>query len=307
MRHRKPRLAKAVPVAAAMQMLVACHKETALQGPDSVKRVCEQIAVHPEKARGMRAVIQLILGGNDGGNYYAAFENGSCTTYEGRHAAANATLTLAAEDFAAASECRVAAQTLFMEGRMKVEGDLGLMMKFFELLSCPPPAVSSIDTPTPAGPATSTPNSTTKVGSIELEEPIIRGGREPSVCEPTDGERPETADELRLKVQEIFDGLPSTLNADQTKGLAVVIEYNLSGPGKGHYFLLINDGACRVAETTNVPPDLTMTMSASCFVRMICGELNGQMAFMSGRLKIRGDMGLAMKMQVLFRRPEGCG
>jgi len=46
-----------------------------------------------------------------------------------------------------------------------------------------------------------------------------------------------------------------------------------------------------------------MTMAAQDYVDMISGKLNGQMAFMSGKLKIAGDMGLAMKMQSLFKRP----
>jgi putative sterol carrier protein len=48
---------------------------------------------------------------------------------------------------------------------------------------------------------------------------------------------------------------------------------------------------------------MTLSMTASDYVDMIMGKLNGQMAFMSGKLKISGDMGLAMKMQSLFKRP----
>ena len=50
-------------------------------------------------------------------------------------------------------------------------------------------------------------------------------------------------------------------------------------------------------------PNMTMTLAASDYVDLIMGKLNGQMAFMSGKLKIAGDMGLAMKMQTLFKRP----
>ena len=45
---------------------------------------------------------------------------------------------------------------------------------------------------------------------------------------------------------------------------------------------------------------LTITMAASDYLDMVNGKLNPQMAFMSGKLKIAGDMGLAMKMQQLF-------
>jgi putative sterol carrier protein len=66
---------------------------------------------------------------------------------------------------------------------------------------------------------------------------------------------------------------------------------------------VIKDGACNVAEGAHASPNMTMTMAAQDYVDMISGKLNGQMAFMSGKLKIAGDMGLAMKMQSLFKRP----
>ena len=46
---------------------------------------------------------------------------------------------------------------------------------------------------------------------------------------------------------------------------------------------------------------MTMTMAGKDYVDLTLGKLNGQMAFMQGKLKIAGDMGLAMKMQTLFK------
>ena len=55
-----------------------------------------------------------------------------------------------------------------------------------------------------------------------------------------------------------------------------------------------------VAEGTHDNPNVTITVSAEDFVAIKTGELNGQMAFMQGKLKIAGDMGLAMKLQKLL-------
>jgi len=82
-----------------------------------------------------------------------------------------------------------------------------------------------------------------------------------------------------------------------------VIQFNLTGDGGGNYYVTIKDGTCTVSEGTHQSPNMTMTMAAQDYVDMITGKLNGQMAFMSGKLKIAGDMGLAMKMQSLFKRP----
>ncbi len=82
-----------------------------------------------------------------------------------------------------------------------------------------------------------------------------------------------------------------------------VIQFNLKGEGGGNYYIQIKDGAATVTEGSHGSPNMTMTISASDYVDLITGKLNGQMAFMSGKLKIAGDMGLAMKMQTLFKRP----
>lgn len=108
-----------------------------------------------------------------------------------------------------------------------------------------------------------------------------------------------TADEVKA----IFDAMPGQLNADAAKGMTTVIQFNLSGDGGGEYNVAIKDGACTVNTGAHASPNMTMTMAAQDYVDMITGKLNGQMAFMSGKLKIAGDMGLAMKMQSLFKRP----
>ena len=45
---------------------------------------------------------------------------------------------------------------------------------------------------------------------------------------------------------------------------------------------------------------ITIAMTAQDYVDMTTGKLNGQVAFMSGKLRIAGDMGLALRMQSLF-------
>jgi len=111
------------------------------------------------------------------------------------------------------------------------------------------------------------------------------------------------AEEVAAAVREIFSLMPAQLNADTAKGMNSVIQFNLTGDGGGEWNVAIADGNCQVGEGTHASPNMTMTMTAGDYVDMITGKLNGQMAFMSGKLKIAGDMGLAMKMQSLFTRP----
>ena len=104
-------------------------------------------------------------------------------------------------------------------------------------------------------------------------------------------------------VKEIFAEMPNRVNESAAKGMNSVIQFNLSGEGdnEGNYHAIIKDGKVEVKEGTHASPNMTMTMAGSDYVDMTTGKLNGQMAFMSGKLKIAGDMGLAMKMQSLFK------
>ena len=99
---------------------------------------------------------------------------------------------------------------------------------------------------------------------------------------------------------DIFKEMPNQVDANAAKGVNATIQFNLSGDNGGQWYVTIKDGTATVSEGTAPSANMTMTMAAQDYVDMTTGKLNGQMAFMSGKLKIAGDMGLAMKMQQLF-------
>ena len=104
-----------------------------------------------------------------------------------------------------------------------------------------------------------------------------------------------------LSVKEIFEGMAGSFQADMGKDLNTVIQYEITGEGGGDWYATIKDAACAVSEGKAPSPALTITMSAPDWVDMSHGKLNGQMAFMSGKLKLKGDMGLAMRLATLFK------
>ena len=65
-------------------------------------------------------------------------------------------------------------------------------------------------------------------------------------------------------------------------------------------FVIEDEGSVFIDETgataDDGEADCTMTASAETFQGMLDGEINPTNAFMSGRLKVDGDMGLAMKL-----------
>jgi len=101
-------------------------------------------------------------------------------------------------------------------------------------------------------------------------------------------------------IKNIFSAMPGRLNASAATGLDCVIQYELTGEGGSPHYTTIKDGACAVSEGTHDSPTMTITIAASDFIDMTEGRLDGMSAFMSGKLKVGGDMGLAMKLENLF-------
>lgn len=97
-----------------------------------------------------------------------------------------------------------------------------------------------------------------------------------------------------------FEGMSEKFNADAAAGLNAVFQYCLEGDGGGEWNCTIADGALTVSPGTHDSPSVTLTMAAADFLDLVNGKLNGQMAFMSGKLKIAGDMSLAMKLGSIF-------
>jgi putative sterol carrier protein len=100
--------------------------------------------------------------------------------------------------------------------------------------------------------------------------------------------------------QQVFDQMPGRLNKDAAKGLNAIYQFDLSGDGGGKWAVLINDDQCSVQEGGHASPNITISMAAKDYLDMVAGKLNGQMAFMTGKLRVAGDMGLALKLQSLF-------
>jgi putative sterol carrier protein len=101
-------------------------------------------------------------------------------------------------------------------------------------------------------------------------------------------------------VKETFDLMASRFQPSKATGLNATIQYDISGDGGGSWNAVIKDGACQVNQGPATNPSLTIAMTSQDWLDMLSGKLSGQMAFMSGKLKLKGDMGLAMKVGSLF-------
>ena len=100
-----------------------------------------------------------------------------------------------------------------------------------------------------------------------------------------------------MAAKDFFDSLES--RADATKIAGMTNSYLFDIEGEGQWLVNVADGAIKVTEGAG-EADATIETSAETFEKIVSGEQNPTTAYMTGKLKIKGDMGAALKLQKLF-------
>ena len=101
-------------------------------------------------------------------------------------------------------------------------------------------------------------------------------------------------------VKEVFSKVPQSFNAKAAKSLDAIFQFDISGEGGGNWNVTVKDGTCQVNPGKHSGPTVTLTMSAETWLAMVNKQLNGIQAFMSGKLKVSGDIMLAQRIPDLF-------
>jgi len=102
---------------------------------------------------------------------------------------------------------------------------------------------------------------------------------------------------------QVVNDLPSYFIPEKAGATSAAIQFDLTGENAGKRFIKIADGHATSGQGEVEAPNLTLIADSRDFVKIFTGGLDATAAFMSGKLKIKGDMGLAIKMQSMFRRP----
>jgi putative sterol carrier protein len=102
-----------------------------------------------------------------------------------------------------------------------------------------------------------------------------------------------------MSVHEIIAGLKEKIAANPSKiaTLNASYQFNLTGEGGGTYHAVFENGSYDIGEGPAAGARCTVTIAAADFAALVAGKLNPTTAFMTGKLKIAGDMSLAMKLQ----------
>jgi putative sterol carrier protein len=105
-----------------------------------------------------------------------------------------------------------------------------------------------------------------------------------------------------MTTRDVFQQIKERLQADPSpiSGMNAVYQFHIAAEEPLQYQLVLRNGSANVVENGTETPDCVITLKESYFMKLVAGKLNGPMAVMTGKLKIKGDFGLAMKLQTLL-------
>jgi putative sterol carrier protein len=102
---------------------------------------------------------------------------------------------------------------------------------------------------------------------------------------------------MPVSPREFFETLESRLDPSKAAGMTASYRFDIDGAGS--WLVDVDDGKVTVTEDGG-DADCTISASSETFMKIANGEQNPTAAYMSGKLKVKGDMGQAMKLQKLF-------
>jgi putative sterol carrier protein len=104
-----------------------------------------------------------------------------------------------------------------------------------------------------------------------------------------------------ITVAELMSRMPQALRPEAAEGVDTLIQFHLTGEEGGDWAVTIKDGKCTVVEGTADNPKMTLTADALDYKNVVTGKMNPMQAFMTGKLKLAGDLTQAMKLPNYFK------
>lgn len=103
-----------------------------------------------------------------------------------------------------------------------------------------------------------------------------------------------------MKPADIFAKTADRFVAEKAGDLSLTVGFDLDGADGGQWYVAVSNGECVVNEGAADSPNAVIKMADTDYVDMMTGKLNPMMAFMSGKVKVEGDLNSVMKFQSIF-------
>jgi putative sterol carrier protein len=98
-----------------------------------------------------------------------------------------------------------------------------------------------------------------------------------------------------------LDELMGRLTPTQTAELDLTVQFDIDGDPGGIWHAVISSGDFRLSEGAAAAPKVTLQISSQDWFDMVAGNKTSQMLFLIGRLKVKGDMMLAVHLASVLR------
>lgn len=105
---------------------------------------------------------------------------------------------------------------------------------------------------------------------------------------------------MEISIQELMDRLPGAYLPDKAGAVDVRVQFHLTGEKGGDWYVALTEQGCSVASGETENPSLVFSAEAQDCLDVFTGKLDPVRAYMSGKLALRGDMSLAMRLMRFF-------
>lgn len=95
--------------------------------------------------------------------------------------------------------------------------------------------------------------------------------------------------------------LPKSFIPEKAAGVDTIVQFKFTGSEVSEWYVVIKDKTCQARQGTYPSPKMTMTVDADSYLKISTGELDPTIAFMKGKVKVSGDIGVALKMGQYFK------
>ena len=106
---------------------------------------------------------------------------------------------------------------------------------------------------------------------------------------------------IKDSIPELMESIPQYFVPEKAEGVDAVIQFSLSGDQGGDWMVTIRNKECQVARGIAPDPRLTFSAEAQDCLDILMDKLDGMRAYMTGRLRLKGDLRLAMKIASFFK------
>lgn len=109
---------------------------------------------------------------------------------------------------------------------------------------------------------------------------------------------------MDLSIERLLASLPGAFIPEKAEGINATVLFDILGDQKGQWTVIIKNKKCNVTKGAIVNPNLTLSANSQDLLDIFNGKMDAMKAFMGRKIKLDGDLALAIKLTSLFRMDE---